>query len=120
MATTWMIASNDLPDPGAFKVTKFPIGSDQRLANGRMVTDIVCYKRKFEISWPSITWNYLSPIFTLYDASSFFIFTYPDRGAQAQTATVKIANAPDAMLKYIETAANDWVFYDFALVLEEQ
>jgi len=119
MASNWQIDSNDLPDPGAFKITEFPIGSDQRLANGRLVTDIVTYKKKFEIGWPVIEWLYMDPIFTLYLASSFFTFTYEDEGAQA-TATVKIVNAPDKMLKYMEAAANDWIYSDFALVLEEQ
>ncbi len=117
--TNWMIASNDLPDPGAFKITTFPIGTDQRLANGRLVTDIVTYKKKFEIGWPVIEWLYIDPIMTLYLASSFFVFAYQDEGSQ-KTATVKIVNAPDKMLQYMETAANDWTYNDFALVLEEQ
>ena len=120
MSSTWMIDGNDLPDPGAFKETRFPIGSDQRLANGRLVTDIVCYKKKFELSWPVIQWSYIDPIFTLYEASEFFTFTYPGEGTTGKTATVKIVNAPGEMLQFLEAAADDSTYTDFTLVLEEQ
>lgn len=119
MSSLWQIDSNDLPDPGAFKVVPFAIGTNQRLANMRLVTDIVGYKKRFEISWPTITWNYIDPIMDLYLASSFFTLTYQDEGA-TKTATVKITNSPEKLLLWIEAAANDWVYKDFALTMEEQ
>jgi len=107
------------PEPQKFDVVPFEIGENKRLASGRMVTDIVCIKKKFVMTYPFLNWLYLKNANTLFLASDYFTLTYPHGGVSNNTATVKLMDI-SGDLQYIEAAGDDWMYRDITLTLEEQ
>ena len=108
------------PPPDGFLPRPFEIGEDKRLANGRMITDIVTIKWRFTLSYPFLKWDYLQYITDVFEASDYVVFQYPYGGVEDNQKTVKITDIGGFPLQYIEVAPGDWQYKDITITMEEQ
>lgn len=106
----------DIADPTEFNAIPFNVEKKDRLANGRLVKDVIATKIKFEIKWNLIRWNDLKVIADAIALSSFFVLTYIE-GGETKTATVETSEYS----KNLQRATGETFLYkDFSLTLEEQ
>lgn len=108
----------ELPDAKSVKVTEFPIGRNQRLASGRMVIDIVTYKKKIDITWSYALRSTLQLMITQFNTTGFFTLTYPYNGAST-TSTVKMGDLSSTLL-FKDPTADNWKYSGITLSFEEQ
>lgn len=115
----FQIAGTEIPEPNPFIINEFKVEKAQRLANARLIKDTIATKHRFELTYPTITWADLNTILTAFEGSDeFFTFQYRDRGA-TQTATVAISELP-RRLRFEDSVANNWLYQDVRIILEEQ
>lgn len=108
-----------IPDPAKFDIKNQKIETKTRLSSGKLVIDSITTKRIFELSYPFIS-NVNLDIFrdAYIKTGSFFTFTFRHDGS-TKTATVTMNDFPES-LYYEETSANNWMYKDVSITLEEQ
>jgi hypothetical protein len=114
------IDGHAMPEPQKLDIGFQEIGKTERLASGRMVADIVTTKKTFTMTWPFIHWSDLQYINEVFLAGDFVTMLYPYGGVLANSAVVKIMDVGPESLRYVETAADDWMYTDITVTAEEQ
>lgn len=76
MAVT--LNSVQIADPSNTGITKFRIEKSARTASGRLVTDIVAYKRRVTLDWGAISEPDLKQIMDIMEQNTFAAMTCPD------------------------------------------
>lgn len=112
------IEGTDIAEPKTFEIIPETIGKEDRLANGRLVKDVVVVKNTFVLSYPFLKWTDLDNILTLLDTDTFVTLTYPYDGSSS-TAEVTAKDIPQK-LSHKATASGDWLYLDITLTLQEQ
>ena len=78
---------NTIPTPNGFNIAQRQITREGRTASGRLVKDIIAFKKTFTLTYTALTAVEIQVLLTEYDRQEFLSFIYPDRG-QERSAVV--------------------------------
>lgn len=108
-----------IKNPSAFKIERYNITNMERLADAKMVGDLIAKKRKFYFTYEAITSYDLNVILeAIWETDSlFFTLNYVDNGV-AKTATVYVGSIPTDLHKAGRTT--NWVWKNVTFNLIEQ
>ncbi|MFA6870379.1 MAG: hypothetical protein WCQ63_05315 [Methanomethylophilus sp.] len=108
-----------IKNPSAFKIERYNITNMERLADAKMVGDLIAKKRKFYFTYEAITGYDLNVILeAIWETDSlFFTLNYVDNGV-AKTATVYVGSIPTDLHKAGRTT--NWVWKNVTFNLIEQ
>lgn len=108
-----------IKNPSAFKIERYNITNMERLADAKMVGDLIAKKRKFYFTYEAITGYDLNVILeAIWETDSlFFTLNYLDNGV-AKTATVYVGSIPTDLHKAGRTT--NWVWKNVTFNLIEQ
>jgi hypothetical protein len=108
-----------IKNPSAFKIERYNITNMERLADAKMVGDLIAKKRKFYFTYEAITSYDLNVILeAIWETDSlFFTLNYLDNGV-AKTATVYVGSIPTDLHKAGRTT--NWVWKNVTFNLIEQ
>lgn len=106
-------------NPSTFKKERYMVTTMERLANARMVGDLIAKKRKFYFTYEAITGEELDTILeAIWDSDElFFTLSYPENGEQ-KTAEVYVGSIPAELHRAGNTS--NWVWKNVTFNLIEQ
>ncbi len=106
-------------NPSAFKKERYMVTTMERLANAKMVGDLIAKKRKFYFTYEAITGEELDKILeAIWDSDElFFTLSYPENGEQ-KTADVYVGSIPADLHRAGKTS--NWVWKNVTFNLIEQ
>ena len=108
-----------IKNPSAFKIERYNVTNMERLADARMVGDLIAKKRKFYFTYDAISGYDLDNILeAIWETNTlFFPLTYVENGV-TKTATVYVGSIPTDLHKAGLTT--NWVWKNVTFNLIEQ
>lgn len=108
-----------IKNPSAFKIERYNVTNMERLADAKMVGDLIAKKRKFYFTYDAITGYDLDVILeAIWETNSlFFPLVYLENGVE-KTATVYVGSIPTDLHKAGRTT--NWVWKNVTFNLIEQ
>lgn len=115
----FQISGTDIKNPSEFKIERYNITNMERLADAKMVGDLIAKKRKFYFTYEAISGYDLDIILELIWETNklFFPLTYVENGV-SKTATVYVGSIPTELHKAGRTT--NWVWRNVTFNLIEQ
>lgn len=115
----FQINGSNIKNPSEFKIERYNITNMERLANAKMVGDLIAKKRKFYFTYEGISGYDLDIILELIWETNelFFPLTYVENGV-SKTATVYVGSIPTELHKAGRTT--NWVWRNVTFNLIEQ
>jgi len=118
MANHFTVNGTSIKDPSGFKIERYNVTNMDRLANAKMVGDLIAQKQKFYFTYDSIEASELDTILgAIYTATLFFPLVYYENGVQ-HTKTVYVGSIPQELHKATTNA--HWVWKNVTFNLIEQ
>lgn len=114
MTDGFILDNNVIDYPTEFNVEEFDIEYSDRVASGKMVTDIIATKRKFYLDYTYLTVAEIQTLATIRAKRDFVDFTFKYLG---ETETVSVWVHPITYTGYMQ---NPETWTDFKIILEEQ
>lgn len=104
-------------NPSAFKKERYMVTTMERLANAKMVGDLIAKKRKFYFTYEAITGGELDTILeAIWDTDElFFTLSYPENGVQ-KSAEVYVGSIPADLHRAGKTSNWVWKNVTFNLI----
>ena len=108
-----------IKNPSSFKIERYNVTNMERLADAKMVGDLIAKKRKFYFTYDAITGTDLDDILeAVWETDElFFPLVYTENGV-SKTATVYIGSIPTDLHKAGKTT--NWVWKNVSFNLIEQ
>ena len=108
-----------IKNPSTFKIERYNVTTMERLADARMVGDLVAKKLKFYFTYEALTGEDLDVILSaIWDAPGlFFPLEYVENGV-TKTATVYVGSIPTELHRAGKSA--NWVWKNVTFNLIEQ
>ena len=95
------VAGTALPDPHDVKLTRFPIKKENRTASGRLVVEIIAYKRRLQVTWALMRDPDLQTLLTLLeDHGPFVQVDFAPEGAEPQSMVAAVEEPIETGLWY--------------------
>jgi hypothetical protein len=115
----FQINGSNIKNPSEFKIERYNITNMERLADAKMVGDLIAKKRKFYFTYEAISGYDLDIILELIWETNelFFPLTYVENGV-SKTATVYVGSIPTELHKAGRTT--NWVWRNVTFNLIEQ
>lgn len=109
----------EIKNPSSFKIERYNVTNMERLADAKMVGDLIAKKRKFYFTYDAITGYDLDVILeAIWETNSlFFPLKYKENGVD-KTATVYVGSIPTDLHKAGRTT--NWVWKNVTFNLIEQ
>ena len=107
-----------IKNPSAFKMERYNVTNMERLANAKMVGDLIAQKLKFYFTYDAITAGDLDNILdAIWESKKlFFPLQYVDNG-KIKTATVYVGSIPSELHS---AKSKEWVWKNVTFNLIEQ
>ena len=117
--SNFKISGTNIKNPSEFKIERYNITNMERLADAKMVGDIIGKKRKFYFTYESISGYDLDKILQLiWETNSlFFPLTYIENGV-SKSAIVYVGSIPTELHRAGRTT--NWVWRNVTFNLIEQ
>ena len=108
-----------IKNPSTFKIERYNVTTMERLADARMVGDLIAKKRKFYFTYDALTGEELDNIlFAIWEAPGlFFPLKYPENGV-IKEATVYVGSIPTELHR--AGKSSNWVWKNVTFNLIEQ
>lgn len=108
-----------IKNPSSFKIERYNVANMERLADAKMVGDLIAKKRKFYFTYDAITGTDLDDILeAVWETDElFFPLVYTENGV-SKTATVYVGSIPTDLHKAGKTT--NWVWKNVSFNLIEQ
>lgn len=100
--------------PTEFEVEEFDIDYSDRVASGKMVTDVIATKRKFRLEYADLSLDDIRALATIRAKRTFVKFTFKYLGQQE---TISVWVHP---ITFTGERQNPEVWSDFRIILEEE
>ena len=115
----FQINGTNIKNPSNFKIERYNVTNLERLANARMVGDLIAKKRKFYFTYEAISGYDLDNILDLIWETNalFYELTYIENG-KAKQATVYVGSIPTELHRAGRTT--NWVWRNVTFNLIEQ
>lgn len=109
----------DIKNPSEFKIERYNVTNMERLADAKMVGDLIAKKRKFYFTYEAISGFDLDKILELVWETNelFFPLAYLENGV-SKTATVYVGSIPTELHRAGRTT--NWVWRNVTFNLIEQ
>lgn len=119
MASNFTINGRAIKNPSGFKIERYNVTNMERLANAKMVGDLIAKKRKFYFTYDAITGEDLDNILeAIWETKKlFFSLKYKENGKD-KSATVYVGSIPTELHKAGKTT--NWVWRNVTFNLIEQ
>lgn len=116
---SFLINGSPIKNPTTFKIERYNVTNLERLADARMVGDLVAKKLKFYFTYEAITGEELDHILDVIwnTPGLFFTLTYQENG-ESKTAQVYSGSIPSELHKAGKTT--NWVWKGVSFNLIEQ
>lgn len=113
------INGRGIKNPSAFKIERYNVTNMERLADAKMVGDLIAKKKKFYFTYEAISGEDLDNILeAIWETSTlFFPLKYLENGV-SKTATVYVGSIPTELHRAGRTA--NWVWKNVTFNLIEQ
>ena len=113
------VNGKDIKNPSSFKIERYNVTNMERLADAKMVGDLIAKKRKFYFTYDAITGTDLDVILeAIWDTDElFFPLQYVENGVQ-KTATVYVGSIPTELHRAGRTT--NWIWRNVTFNLIEQ
>ena len=107
-----------IKNPSAFKIERYNVTNMERLANAKMVGDLIAQKLKFYFTYDAITAGELDNILdAIWESKKlFFKLKYVENG-KAKSATVYVGSIPTELHS---AKSKEWVWKNVTFNLIEQ
>ena len=107
-----------IKNPSAFKIERYNVTNMERLANAKMVGDLIAQKLKFYFTYEAITASDLDNILeAIWESKKiFFPLKYVENG-KAKSATVYVGSIPTELHS---AKSKEWVWKNVTFNLIEQ
>ncbi len=114
-----MIDGTAIKNPSSFKIERYDITTMNRLANGKMVGDLIAKKHKFYFTYDAISGVDLDTILSLVWTTNniFYTLSYIENGVP-KTAQVYVGSIPSDLHRAGRTT--NWVWKNVTFNLIEQ
>lgn len=108
-----------IKNPSSFKIERYNVTNMERLANAKMVGDLIAKKRKFYFTYEAISGDDLDSILeAIWETDDlFFPLEYTENGI-SKSATVYVGSIPTDLHKAGKTT--NWVWKNVSFDLIEQ
>jgi len=115
----FQISGVDIKNPSEFKIERYNVTNMERLADAKMVGDLIAKKRKFYFTYEAISGYELDKILELIWETNvlFFPLTYIENGV-SKTATVYVGSIPTELHRAGRTT--NWIWRNVTFNLIEQ
>lgn len=115
----FQISGVDIKNPSEFKIERYNVTNMERLADAKMVGDLIAKKRKFYFIYEAISGYELDKILELIWETNalFFPLTYIENGV-SKTATVYVGSIPTELHRAGRTT--NWIWRNVTFNLIEQ
>lgn len=119
MASNFTINGRAIKNPSGFKIERYNVTNMERLADAKMVGDLIAKKRKFYFTYEAITGEDLDNILeAIWETNKlFFSLKYKENGKD-KSATVYVGSIPAELHKAGKTT--NWVWRNVTFNLIEQ
>lgn len=115
----FQLSGVDIKNPSEFKIERYNVTNMERLADAKMVGDLIAKKRKFYFTYEAISGYELDNILELIWETNalFFPLTYIENGI-SKTATVYVGSIPTELHRAGRTT--NWIWRNVTFNLIEQ
>ena len=115
----FQISGVDIKNPSEFKIERYNVTNMERLADAKMVGDLIAKKRKFYFTYEAISGYDLDRILDLIWETNalFYELTYLENGV-SKSATVYVGSIPTELHR--AGRATNWVWINVTFNLIEQ
>ena len=119
MASNFTVNGRAIKNPSSFKTERYKVTNMERLADAKMVGDLIAKKRKFYFTYDAISGNELDNILGAIWGTNdlFFPLNYTENGV-GKSATVYVGSIPTELHKAGKTT--NWVWKNVTFNLIEQ
>lgn len=117
---TITVNGQNVPALCDLSIEPIQVGTQSRVASGRMVFDIVAIKQRISLQWLAMTETNLKHLFDTFSMTAIHVLNYPDpQGVSGrQTINVKVINRRNGRLRTTSGGIRYWT--DIVIELEEQ
>ena len=117
--SAFIVNGRAIKNPSTFKIERYNVTTMERLADARMVGDLIARKLKFYFTYEAITGEELDNILeAIFETDNlFFNLSYPHNGV-TKSATVYVGSIPADLHK--AGATSNWVWKNVTFNLIEQ
>ena len=117
MAKNFTVNGRAIKNPSSFKIERYNVTNMERLADAKMVGDLIAKKRKFYFTYDAISGDDLDNILeAIWETKSlFFQLKYKENG-RSKSATVYVGSIPTELHKAGETSNSVWRNVTFNLI----
>lgn len=119
MASNFIMNGRAIKNPSSFKIERYNVTNMERLADAKMVGDLIAKKRKFYFTYEAISGYDLDNILdAIWETTTlFFELKYTENGKN-KSATVYVGSIPTELYKAGRTT--NWVWKNVTFNLIEQ
>lgn len=119
MASNFTVNGRAIKNPSSFKIERYMVTNMERLADAKMVGDLIAKKRKFYFTYDAISGDDLDNILeAIWETNDlFFPLNYTENGV-SKSATVYVGSIPTELHKAGKTT--NWVWKNVTFNLIEQ